>query len=299
MVKLYYGRESAKIRQIKRGIIKSCQYPEMDLLITDSFSDEVVEFTQCLSMLGGNRVALVELDALTADERLASLIEHGTDAQVYIIARSVDSRTQVYKQLKADAVALTKLTRSELHESVRHGVSADILSDTCLDYLIDISGYESDDTVTYDTLRIYIRQLRFMNRAVTREDVAFVVHHDDVGQVWDLFSLLVKQDMKGFWEKYRTISESRIGLLSVMLRNARLGYKASLCRRAGMKDKDIAARLNVSPYSFSYSKSISADALCEMIGILQSAVNSIKSGADEELITVSSIMRLFALLENN
>lgn len=298
MIKLYYGSETAKIRQIKKGIIKSCRYPEMDLLIRDSFDEEVAEFTEVVSLLGGNRVVIVELNALTATEPLMRLIKRGTDAQVYIIARTVDSRTQVYKQLKADAVELNKLTRDELHRCIRHDVGTDTLSDECLDYLIDISGYKSDDTVTYDTLCIYIRQLRFLNRQISADDIAMVVQHENPWQIWNLFNFLAQNDMTAFFAEYSRISDNRIGLISAMLRNARLGYKASLCRTARMTEAEISGKLNAPAASFAYSKGVPLDVLCNMIDTLQTAVNAIKAGSDAELITVSAIMRLFALVGN-
>ena len=100
----------------------------------------------------------------------------------------------------------------------------------------------------------------------------------------------------GFLKEYHSLDSDDIGILSLMLRNARIGYKACMCRQMGLSEKEISGRLNVNAAAFAFSKELSVQKIYMMMDILQQSVNSIKEGKNAELITVTTASRLINLI---
>lgn len=292
---LYYGAEKVRLSTIKKRICQSCRYPEFDLLDVDSFSNEVIDFAECISMLGGNRVVIIRLSELKSDDNLLKFVKKGTAAQVYIIADHVDRRSRIFEVLKKASKELSKFTVAELYKNMRSSVSPDVISDQCLQYLIDASGYASDEDVSLDTINIYMSQLMLLKRKITEDDIQNIVHRDKPGQIWFLWSYISKKDIARFLKEYTAIDSNDIGILSLMLRNARLGYKACICRQMGMTEKEIAGKLNVNAAAIAFSKNLSSETTYQMMHILQCSVNAIKEGQNPELIAVTTASRLINL----
>lgn len=288
---LYYGPEKVRLNRIKDKICKSCQYPEFDLLQTDTFSSEVEEFAENSSMLNGNRVVVIKSLELKTDEMLLSYIKKGSHAQVYIVAEHVDIRSRLFNELKACSKELPKYTDSELFKILRPSAGTN-LSDECLYYLISESGYISDDDVSMDTINIYLSQLALLERAIGKADIDNIIHREKRGQIWHLFGYLAKKDLNGFLREYNLVGGDDIGILSLMLRNARLGYKACICRQMKMSEKEIAEKINVNTSAISFSKALSSDSAFQMMDILQSSVNAIKDGKDAKLVTITAASKL-------
>lgn len=293
---LYYGPEKVRLGIILDKIRKSCQYPDFDLLETDTFSESVLDFAGCSSMLGGNRVIILRLPELKADDSLYTFIKDTPNAQVYIVADRVDVRSKVFSLLKTNSKELPKYGSSELYKALRGAVKPDIMSDDCLRYFIEKSGYASDDDVSLDTLNIYLSQLTLSGQKISEKEIRNILHRNESGQIWNLFGYILQKDITGFLKEYHSLDSDDIGILSLMLRNARIGYKACMCRQMGLSEKEISDRLNVNAAAFAFSKELSVQKIYMMMDILQQSVNSIKEGKNAELITVTTASRLINLI---
>lgn len=279
MLKLYYGPETYMCQQKKLKLINSGT--EMDLFISKEWNSECEDFVSTFSMFGSKTLVL-DIEELTkAYERVLAFKDL---ADIHIFAKKIDSRIKIFKTLEGSAEFFPKLGSNALKNFCLDNLKefGCGITKEAFELLVRRSGYLVNNDVCLDTILIYLKQCAMDTNAITEETVLkFVPECADV-KIWGLFDYLMNKDLKGFYRYFDRLVEQKetpIGILSLMLRNVRIGYKASLCGR------DAAKTIGVQPAAIASTKRLSSAQLADLMELLQGAVNSIKSGS-EPVLTV-------------
>lgn len=208
----------------------------------------------------------------------------------------VDRRTAVYKELskrglltECRKVSEAQLTRFILKAAEAHGMA---LSDELARYLGQRTGYTEDSDVSLYTVKIAVDRLFFTGRPVTGALIDAEVRENVTCKVYELFDILAKGDTGKCIDMYQHLSEteSAIGMVSMMLRSARIGLKASAC-------PEHAREIGVPPMAYAFAKGYGTEELKSLCGVFEKCLVRLKSSADEKLAVTSAFYEANKILK--
>lgn len=285
MIQLFFGAERYLLRKKKQELLK-VEYPETNLLVKDTFDSDCEDFADTFSLFGGEKVLILELPELTADENLLRFLSTEHSCNIYIFAGSVDTRTKIYKKLSANALELGKPSQASVYECLTGYCSGrgKVLDKESFSALISRSAYYTNDNVCLDTLYIYMEQMCLDNREITPELVSEFVPEQAEQKIWGLFSTLAGKRLDDFIKLYDRLIEQKenaIGILSVLMRTIRIAFKVKLAQNEGIKD--IIKELGVSSYTLKECPDCSLEQLASIMELIQDTINDIKHGASADL----------------
>lgn len=243
----------------------------------------------------GNPVVVVRCADIPKDEEFLHLteIDSGSDYTLVILPENLDKRTSVYKSLNKKGLIkeCTKFSAEQLisfivKKSASYGMR---IEKDVAQYLGSRIGYFDDDNVNLYTVAIAVRKLYFSGCTdITKGDICMQVEENINCKAYELFNMLLSGNMSRYFMMYEEISrtENSIGIISCMLRSARIGLKAIACKN---HTRDI----GVNPAAFSYARHISIPDMKCLCDAFEEAVRQLKKGVDESLVMATASFKAF------
>lgn len=283
MIKVIFGNEPYLI-DFKVNEIVSAAESDFSVNVVNEWKDELVSTLTEPSFFG--KPTVIVRAEIPSTQAFIELVEHDTmDYDLVICPTKIDKRTKTYKLLDKHKmlVECNKFATNRVVSFIKQTAKDVIISDETASLLISRLGYYEDDTVNLYTIQIAVLKLCFVEQTeITSKLVTEEIQENITCKIYELFNVLLQGDMKKYFKMYEELSktENSIGMLSMMLRSARIGYKAALFR----DDKKIASAIGVTPVAISFSQKMKASVLSALIDVFQNGINALKSGAPEDLI---------------
>lgn len=296
MIKVFVGNEpyiiDFKVNDIKKD--------RNAFLITEcgQWSDEILDNLD--ATLLGQPMYIINGDLPTTDKFLKFVEkEKNGDYDLIFVPDKADKRTKIYKLLdsKGYLTSCNKLPTNRVVTFINQVVknmNVTIERETA-ESLITRAGYYDDDAVSLYTLEILVRKLCFScnDNHITMELVMTEIDKNINGAVYELFNYLVSKEMQKFIELYKELSrkENAIGIMSCMLRSARLGFKATL-----EPSKNIAKEIGVNPAALSFARKLKNSDASRLVDIFQTGINELKNGYDTDATVYRTILQAHYIL---
>jgi DNA polymerase III delta subunit len=302
-VKVLFGDEPFIIDKKVTDIKKSIVYPEMNLSCYNEFTEAVRSAVETLPIMDEKRVIILSLNELKNDDGLLKVIKTmPTSTDFIIVAKEIDKRTSLFKYLKGQNMTFEfcKLSEPLLKKFVLDIMSekSTKITNTAYSQMINRINYFDDPDVSLYTVSTYVRQLMFLSTVITEDEILKVVPSSSNDKVYELSkAILSGKEARAFSLALDFIDrgENIIGMLSMMLRVFRLGFKASLYSE--VNKTELGALLGVPVFQFQDALSIPEESLSSILDIIQDAVNGIKNGRCEATnMFLFAIGKIFSLL---
>lgn len=273
---LVFGDEPFLIDKIREKIRKEIETPEFNLLETDEFTDTEIRFLNQYPLFGNKKILIFNARSMKECENVIEYLEEMKQdiAHTYIFVRDVDRRTKAYK----------KFSQEEIHQCNK--VSQEILERTILQYVkkkdceirenafslfLQMINYESEETNLYDIM--HALEHICSQKEITADVVEKAVINRETEDIFLLIKLISEKRRAELFHQAELICQQNsgniIGVLSLLLRNYRIGYKMQICNCT-------LAELGVSPRT--YIPKLSANACNEAMNVLDDTVSNIKRG---------------------
>ena len=280
MIKVFYGNDPWLIDFRFKAEIKGIE--EYAISYYEAW-DEDIDFSSSFLF---DKVAHVFRCALPSKSKiLKNLISSGEDVLIiFLPGATIDKRLSIVKELdKADCLIDCKKIAVDRVKRFVDNVATKPFDNECKSHLINRLGYYEDDTVNLYTVEIAVKRLCFSDCPISVSLIDKEIPENITSKVYVLFDLLVKRDMDRYFLVYDEISkeENTISILSVLLRTARIGFKATMFD---------AKEIGVMPMALSVTKGLSKEVCFNLINIFQEGVNEVKGGvADKEAFIRASM----------
>lgn len=301
-VKIIYGNEPYYIDKVILQLKEKIQYPEMNLSTFEDFSDAVISACDTFPVVDNKRLVILTLEQNKGEEGLLSLIKSVPDfTDLVIVTKYVDKRTNLYKYAKNENLLKEcgKLTEGQLRVFIHTVLSEQSakITDSAYSMLSKRMNYFDDPDINLYTVEIYVKQLCFLSKIITEEEITKVVPPTSNEKAYALTnSILAGQYDKSFSLALEFIErgENPIGLLSMMQRIFRLGFKASMYEE--VDKSNLGKLLGVPVFQFQDALHIPFDQLNLILNIIQDSINGIKTGRCEAenlfLLTIGKILSM-------
>ncbi len=294
MLKIWYGAEPYLIQTAKAKEKAEIENPDLNVIDCGDELDEEA-YNKCYdSAFFAEKKYLVFTAADLKNPYIAKLIADEPDNEVRIIVSKFEANLKVAKSLRPDQVKeFKRLSEADIPKFVKYFLSKwkTNIREKDFDYLISRIGYPTRPDCDLYTVKNWLQAL-FSLEEVTREDIDFVIPPEENANAFALFKLL----SEGQAQKYFAladkllITEDAIGLLSLLLSNFRIAYKASLV--TGNPEKEI----GVPKYRIT---TLPEEICTKSMTLLQDGVNAIKSGENGRDVFVRTSGDLFVLLKKS
>ena len=230
MLKIMIGNEPYMIDCLTR---KECklQYPDFNLLKSNSFGAAEDEFLSGYPMMDDKRVLLLslkELDSLkgTYFEKWASDME--TQNVIVVKVSEYDARKAFYKECVKKGLVVS-CSKKDLNPSIVALLkkrAKDAVPDSVLESMVKRVGYLENDAVNMYTLIGYLNMLLSLGESVTMELMESVVPAYFKEDVFSLAKLICSKNIQGLRKQAELLKGDEIRTLSALLREFRISYKA-------------------------------------------------------------------------
>lgn len=292
MVAVLYGEEPYLIDHNKKKLLNDVS--EFSLTTVESYSDDL------LSSLGSSlfgKAGLIIRDSIPIkSDAFKKFIKEDNGSEDYVIIflpPSVDMRSTVTKEMLGLGMLkrCDKFQRERLHCFIRQILSGKKVTDEVIDKLILRIGYYEDSFVNLYTLEIATKRLSFVEEEEITEEVLYrEIEENITGSAFALSELLFSNRKSEYFSLYDKLTENEasIGLLSLILRSIRIGYKSKL----GFSASD----MGVNPMALNCCRKLSLEHLKSLLQIFTEAVLRIKSGVAERDSFISASLMAFDLL---
>lgn len=309
MILLVYGDKYLYDTHIKKEAAK-LETPEVNAVYAEEWSDSL--YMQCISapFLEEKKIVVAEMQSLGPGTKQKSLMEYihrpSKHTDLYLCVRHLDRRSEVYKALskKGCVMEFPKASAGDVYRSVKKRlVRKYAFSPEEVDRHRDIltqrlQGYQYEED--YDLYRVmkYADMIGCAGQ-IDRETIEYFIPETFTQKSYELSKLMLsgrKSEMMQLASRLvKENDENRIGLLSLVLSQVRICYKASLFPE--MPRRELLENLGISPYQL--NDSYSAHSPAQYAGAyahLQRGVNSLKSGSDADSAFMMSLLSAAAAL---
>lgn len=282
-IKFFYGLEPYAFKKAIENFGEST-----DILKKKVWDGECESFACSYSFLQSDKVLILDLEELRADENMLSFLSdtEALTCDVYIYARKVSTNTKIFKYLSScDTVKCDKFKGKELQQLVLEEcakINAKI-SKEAFDLLISRINYYGKDEVTFDTIVKRIHQCAAAENITPSVVTTFVADDSDFN-IWSLTSLLDKGDIEAFMEgcnKLLPITDA-IGILSALLRAYRISWKASLLEGSNEQKSKVLGLYNSNILPLSTGKA------ADIIHTINAAILDCKRSLNQKLILMQT-----------
>ncbi len=294
MLKIWYGDEPYLIRALKAREEAAIEDPELN--IVDN-GDELTEetFNECYQdTLFGSRRYLVFRAADLKNPYVAKLIADEPTNEVRIIVSKFEPNLKVAKSLKKEQVQeFKRLSEKDMPSFVKFFLArfrANIREED-FNYLVRRINYSNRTSADLYTVRHWLEAL-FSLEVVTKEDIDFVIPPEENTNAFSLFKHLCDGQPDKYFDlaERLLLTEDAIGLLSLLLSNFRISYKASIAE--GKPEEAV----GVPKFRIS---DIKAEVCTKCMTLLQDGVNAIKNGEGSREVFIRVSAELFSILKKS
>ncbi len=310
MILLVYGDRYLYDMHIKKEASK-LETPEVNAVYAEEWSDSL--YMQCISapFLEEKKIVVAEMQSLKPGTKNKSLMEYihrpSGHTDLYLCVRHLDRRSEVYKTLskKGCVREFPKASAGDVYRSVKKRlVQKYAYSPEEVDRHRDIltqrlQGYQYEED--YDLYRVmkYVDMIGSAGQ-IDRKTIEYFIPETFTQKSYELSKLMLsgkKSEMVQLASRLvKENNENRIGLLSLVLSQIRICYKASLFPQ--MPKNEILERLGISPYQLNGSYSVHSPVqYAEAYANLQKGVNNLKSGSDADSAFMMSLLGAAAVLQ--
>ena len=291
MLKIWYGEEPYLMSTAKAKEKANIENPDINIVDNGDELDETA-INQCYeSAFFADKKYLVFKAADLKNPFIAKLIAEEPDNEVRIIVSKFESNLKVAKSLKKEQVQeFKRLADKDIPAFIKFFLVKwpTKVREEDFKYLISRIGYSGRTNCDLFTVRNWLQQL-FSLEEVTKADIDAVIPEEESANAFALFRLLVdgKKDKYFALAERLLISEDAIGLLSLLLSNFRIAYKAGLAK--GSPESEIGVpKFRI--YSLPEGKCRSC------MSAIQDGVNAVKNGEDGRNIYMRISAELMTLL---
>ncbi|MDE7268693.1 MAG: hypothetical protein K2N89_14635 [Lachnospiraceae bacterium] len=309
MILLVYGDRYLYDMYIKKEAAK-LETPEVNAVYADEWNDSL--YMQCISapFLEEKKIVVAEMQGLRPGTQQKSLMEYihkpSEHTDLYLCIQHPDRRSEIYKALSKEGCVMEfpKASASDVYRSVKKRlVQKYAYSPGEVDRYRDIftrrlQGYQYEEE--YDLYRVmkYVDMIGSAGQ-LDRETIEYFIPETFTQKSYELSKLMLsgrKADMMQLASRLvKENDENRIGLLSLVLSQIRICYKASLFPE--MTRKEIMENLGISHYQLNGSYTMySPVQYAKAYACLQKGVNSLKSGSDADSAFMMSLVNAAAIL---
>lgn len=298
---LYYfdGPENyLKIQEIEKAK-KKLEDPEMNFREFHEWDPEIRNFLTCSSFISEKKICVLHF----FPEEESFLGVCGTDnADIYLVPEeSPDSRKTIVRQIlnesnvrkfeKIDDHTLLKCIYARLS---KHGFQKAQMDEVQEELKRAFQPYLMDYKVGLDTVIVHVDMIGYSG-SLTPESIQTFSLESSSLKGYKLATMVLNRE-KGcidFTDRLLDQGESAISLLSLVLFQIRVCYKASL-----FSEKNYLKLIGIRNYQlYPNFERYSPETYGEMYGILQDAVNRIKRGEKAKPAVIESINRCLDLTE--
>lgn len=310
MILLVYGDRYLYDMHIKKEVAK-LETPEVNAVYAEEWSDSL--YMQCISapFLEEKKIVVAEMQGLNPGTKNKSLMEYirrpSGHTDLYLCVRHLDRRSEVYKALskKGCVREFPKASAGDVYRSVKkrlvqkYAYSPEEV-DRHRDILMQrLQGYQYEED--YDLYRVmkYVDMIGSAGQ-IDKKTVEYFIPETFTQKSYELSKLMLsgkKSEMVQLASRLvKENGENRIGLLSLVLGQIRVCYKASLFPE--MQRNEILEKLGISPYQLNGPYSAHSPAqYAEAYANLQKGVNNLKSGSDADSAFMMSLLGAAAALQ--
>lgn len=298
MIQVIYGEEPYLVDFEVRKLTGNAD-AEYRLTTYQEWSSDIITTISEYSFFG-TPVVIIKCADIPKCEEFLQLVEkvNEGDYTLIILPDKVDKRTSVYKFLQkrgiikeCPKVSSQQLVSFIIKKSASYGMQ---IEKDAAHYLGCRIGYFDDDTVNLYTAAISVSKLYFSGcTCITKNDINLQIEENINCKVYELFNVLLDGDMARYFKLYRelTRTENPIGIVSCLLRSARIGLKAAAC-------KDYVKDIGVNPAAFAFSRRIPVTDLICLCNAFEEAVHRLKTGVNESLVVAIASYKAFNILNS-
>lgn len=309
MILLVYGDRYLYDMHIKKEAAK-LETPEVNAVYAEEWSDSL--YMQCISapFLEEKKIVVAKMQSLRPVTKQKSLMEYirrpSGHTDLYLCVQHIDRRSEIYKALSKEGCVreFPKASAGDVYRSVKKRLvqryayppeevdrHRDILTQR-------LQGYQYEED--YDLYRV-MKYADMIGSAgqIDRKTIEYFIPETFTQKSYELSKLMLSgknpEMIRLASRLVKENGENRIGLLSLVLSQIRICYKASLFPE--MPRNKIPGILGISPYQLNdaYSEH-SAAQYAKAYASLQRGVNNLKSGSDADSAFMMSLISAAAAL---
>lgn len=299
MVIFLTGNEPYLIKNYLTKFKQEMTFPEMNFMQCEELSEQSLDFLMHAPFLDKRKV-LVWRTSEAKGQVFEKLYEvhkdKDKDSTLFIVkVDKLDKRGKLYKELSKEKsiVECNKLSEPELATFIKNEVEKEgcTIDNNTLDFFQQRLAYQEVEETSLYTVKNYITQLCFSEKAISKEGVAKILPERIEAKSFLLFSFITSGKSKeAYKHMYKLLDdgESAIMLLSLILRNYRVCFKAKLVgkepSKIGLTSKQLSVCKN--------TEHMETSALYDCMVAVQTAVNQIKDGNKAETVVAALFSKL-------
>ena len=309
MILLVYGDRYLYDMHIRKEAAK-LETPEVNAVYAQEWDDSL--YMQCISVpfLEEKKIVVVQMQSLKLGTKQKSLMDYvrrpSGHTDLYLCVRRLDRRSEIYKALSKEGCVMEfpKASAGDVYRSVKKRlVQRYAYSPKEVDRHRDIltqrlQGYQYEEE--YDLYRVmkYVDMIGSAGQ-IDRETIEYFIPETFTQKSYELSKLMLsgrKPEMMRLASRLvKENSENRIGLLSLVLSQIRICYKASLFPE--ISQNEVLGKLGISHYQLNNAYSGNSPArYARAYASLQNGVNGLKNGNDADSVFMMSLLNAAAAL---
>lgn len=310
MILLVYGDRYLYDMHIKKETAK-LETPEVNAVYAQEWDDSL--YIQCISapFLEEKKIVVIQMQNLKPGTKQKSLMEYirrpSGHTDLYLCVRHLDRRSEIYKALSKNGCVMEfpKASAGNVYKSVKKRlVQKYAYSPEEVDRHRDIltqrlQGYQYEEGYDLYQVMKYVDMIGSAGQ-IDRKTIEYSIPETFMQKSYELSKLLLSgrnpEMMQLASRLVKENGENRIGLLSLVLSQIRICYKASLFPE--MAKKEVLGKLGINHYQLSAAYSACSPAqYAKAYASLQNGVNGLKSGNDADSAFMMSLLNAAAALK--
>lgn len=241
MIQLICGNEPYLILKKKQNIISSVAMPELDLYRSCTIDEDEVTFATSVSWSGNRKILLLEVKSLAElDNKFFSQLWDNPpqECDIYIFSDKVEQNRKEYKRFQsANAVGYyNKLDNKRFPEFVKRyldGVGKKMDGAAFLSFCEMLNYFNNDGVTLFDVVNsletlVCVTEGEMISSELVKQ---FVAPHE-VENCFSLAGHIKKRDLESALHEIELMKSkndlSVVKLISILLREVRIAYKAKL-----------------------------------------------------------------------
>lgn len=295
-IQIMFGDEPYFLSKYKNELFSKINYPDFNISIYESFEEAAYDSCTTYPVMEEERVVFIDADKLSALDTsfFKKYLEKPAEfTHLLILARNVDKKLKIYKELSTkklikevnkleNTISLKKEIQGFLEE--QHGS----ITKEALEELIQRENYLDNEAVNLISITNDLLSMLNIDKNISLDMVKEYVRDNAVDNVFALAKLILSKNAAALRKEISLISSDQaIPTLALLLREYRIGYKASF-----VPLKEIGTR-----YASFYK--MPKEQLLAGIEICTKAMEEIKEGVlDAKVALTVTVGKLLHLSEN-
>lgn len=301
MLKIYFGNEPYLLREKKKRFLDMAG-DEISCHIFEELSDEIWQIARQYPVFSDKNYILVSVEKLDETNEFIRYLDHPCPmTDIVLFVEKVDKRTKLYKKMKDMDILheCNKLDQKAFSDFVVRLIAKNNLRITRSDYeyFVEKSGYFCDENINLFSIENAVLQI-CMSGKIDRHSIDCFCPDSNTTKVFALSNVLFRRDGAAVFKTAKLLlsnKENPIAMMSLLLRQFRLAYKASLY--SDVSSGQLEKMLGVSKYQFQDALKYPAVTVKKAMDILHNGIHDIKSGsADAEQAFLFTLSRLIQCL---